>query len=320
MEQKGLALGGFSQGFFCGTKKGFFLVLLTAIVSGTSIFANSFAVEGFNPFAFTFLKNAIVAVFLFSLILLLKDFLAIKKLSKKQVLQLASIGLVGGSVPFLLFFYALSLTTAVNAGFLHKTLFVWASLFAFFFLKEKISKPFIAGALLLLTGNFFLFSISSFGLPEMLILTATLLWAGENTISKHVLKNLSGSIVAFGRMFFGSLFILAFLALSNQLPQAFAFSMPQIQWILITSLFLLAYVFTYYTGLKHLPLHKASALLLLAQPITLFLSFAFLGKTLSLSQTFGLLLTLGGLFLIAGMSFLLKPAKSRGLSLAKQRS
>jgi len=301
-------------------KKGLLLVLLTAIISGTSIFANSFAVQGFNPFVFNFLKNAVVAVFLLSLILLLKEFPALKSLSRKQLGQLAAIGLLGGSVPFLLFFYALQLTTAINAGFLHKTLFIWAALFAFLFLKEKLDKRFTAAAILLLAGNFFLFNISSFGLPEALILLATMLWAAENTLSKNVLKKLSGSIVAFGRMFFGSIFILVFLALTNQAGQLLILSSNQINWVLITSAFLLAFVFTFYSGLKHLPVHKATAILLLGQPITSMLSFAFLGKAVPLQQAFGFLLILAGVFLITGLGFTLYSLKSRGFALAARRN
>ncbi len=305
-------------------RTGFFLVLLTAIISGVSIFANSFAVQGFNPFAFTFLKNAVVAVFLFSIILLLKDFKELKTISRKQAGQLAIIGLIGGSIPFLLFFYALKFTTAINAGFLHKTLFLWASLFALFFLKERLDKKFIFAAFLLLAGNFLLFNISYFGLPEMLILIATMFWAAENTLSKHVLKDLSGSIVAFGRMFFGSIFILAFLAFTGQSALTFVLSMQQIQWLLISSVFLLAFVFTFYSGLKHLPVHKATAVLLLAQPITVFLSFAFLGKEILPIQGFGLLLITAGVFMVFGIGFFLNsiktPAKTKGLSLASKRN
>jgi drug/metabolite transporter (DMT)-like permease len=300
--------------------KGIFLILLTALVSGVSIFANSFAVKGLNPFIFTFLKNAAVAAFLLSIIILIKDFSKLKKLSKKQLMQLASIGLIGGSIPFLLFFYALQSTTAINAGFLHKTLFLWAALFAFLFLKEKISKRFILAALLLLSANFLLFNFSQFGLPEGLILLATVLWAGENALSKHALKNLSGTIVAFGRMFFGSLFILAFLLLSNQATGLFTLSTAQLQWTILTSLFLLAFVFTYYSGLKHLPLHKAASILLLAQPITALLSFAFLGKPLSLEQGFAFLLITAGLFLLFGLGFVLNKYKTRHFSYATERT
>jgi len=299
-----------------GERKGFFLILLTAAVSGFAIFANSFAVRGINPFVFTFLKNVAVAAFLLSIIMLFKEFPALKRLSRSQWAKLAAIGLLGGSIPFLLFFYALQLTTAINAGFLHKTLFLWASLFAIFFLKEKISKRFALAAGLLLAGNFALFSISSFGLPELLILLATLLWAAENTLSKHVLKDLSGTVVAFGRMFFGSLFILAFLFLTNQTSTILSLSLNQLQWVLITSGFLLAFVLSFYSGLKHLPVHKATAVLLLAQPITAFLSLAFLGKAITLQQALGFLLIIAGISLIVGFGFFLHSAKSNGISIA----
>lgn len=297
--------------------KGILLVLLTAVVSGVSIFLNSFAVAGFNPFAFTFLKNALVAVFLFSLILLLKDFSALKSLSRKQWLQLASIGLVGGSIPFLLFFYALKLSTATTAGFLHKTLFIFATILALFFLKERVSKHFIAAALLLFAGNFFLFGPTAFGFPEALVLIATVFWASETVIAKHVLRETFGRVVAFGRMFFGSAFILAFLALSNQLQFAFSLSLVQIQWVLLTSSLLFFYVFSYYSGLKYIPVHKAASILLLAQPITAILSLAFLGKAVSFNQAIGLSLVVAGVFLAIGFSYALSAVKRKGVALAK---
>jgi len=318
-EKRGFSEGTFSQGFF-QEKKGFLLVLLTALVSGVSIFANSFAVKGFDPAAFTFLKNAAVAVFLFSIILLFKELPSLKSLSRNQLGKLAAIGLIGGSIPFLLYFYALKMTTAINAGFLHKTLFIWATVFAILFLKEKVDRKFLAAAVLLLAGNFLIFNISIFGLPELLVLAATMLWAAENTLSKHVLKELSGSTVAFGRMFFGSAFILAFLLITGNTAPVFEMSIAQWQWIALTSVLLLGYVFTFYNGLKHLPVHKATAVLLLAQPITAFLSFAFLGKEISLQQAFGFLLILSGVFLLTGVGFFLNKLKSGGPAIAPRRS
>jgi drug/metabolite transporter (DMT)-like permease len=297
-------------------RKGLLLVFLTALVSGISIFANSFAVQGFNPFVFTFLKNAAVAAFLFSALLLLKELNSLKALSPKNWARLASIGLLGGSVPFLLYFYALKLSTAASAGFFHKTLFFWAAVFAAFFLKEKIDRRFLAAAALLLAGNFLVFGIASFAFPELLILAATVLWAAENTLSKHALKELSGSMVAFGRMFFGSIFILAFLASTGQLSQAFSLSFEQLAWAGATSGFLFFYVLTYYNGLKHIPLHKAASILLLAQPITAFLSFAFLQKPFSLQEAFGFLLIVSGVLLLFSLSQSLNSLKTRVPSIA----
>ena len=297
-------------------RRGILLVLCTALVSGVSIFLNSFAVAGFNPFAFTFLKNALVAVFLFSLILLLKEFSSLKSLSRGQWLKLASIGLIGGSAPFLLFFYALKLSTPATAGFVHKTLFIWATVLALVFLREKISKSFLVGAILLFAGNFLFFGPVSFAFPELLVLAATVLWAAETVLSKHVLKDTQVRVVMFGRMFFGSAFILAFLAFTNQLQFALSLSFSQIQWLLLTSSLLFLFVFTYYSGLKHIPVHKATSILLLAQPVTAILSFAFLGKPVAFNQALGLSLIVAGAILVTGTSLVLSTVKRRGLSLA----
>tara|TARA_Y100000310_G_C20652960_1_gene800476 strand:- start:58 stop:969 length:912 start_codon:yes stop_codon:yes gene_type:complete len=295
--------------------KGLILVLLTALVSGLAIFLNSFAVKGFNPFAFTFMKNAVVAVFLLSLILILKEFQEIKKLSFGQWKQLVAVGLVGGSIPFLLFFYALKLATPTAAGFIHKSLFIWATIFAFIFLKEKVSKQFIAAALMLFAGNFIFFGPITLGFPELLVFAATLLWAAENVLSKHVLKQTIGRIVAFGRMFFGSAFILLFLVATNQL-NVLQVSLPQAQWVLLTSVLLFLFVFTYYSGLKHLSVQKATAILLLGQPITALLSIAFLGKVFSLQQAIGLTLIVFGVFVAIGFSHIFTTIKRRAVIFA----
>ena len=50
-------------------KKGLLLVFLTAVISGFSIFINSYGVKGFDSSVFTFSKNIVVALFLFSIII-----------------------------------------------------------------------------------------------------------------------------------------------------------------------------------------------------------------------------------------------------------
>jgi len=299
--------------------KGYSLVLLTAIVSGFSIFLNSFAVGGIDAVVFTTLKNSLVAVALLSLILLLKDRNIHKILDKRILGKLMLIGLIGGAIPFALFFTALQHSDSVLAGFLHKTLFIWVAIFAVVLLREKLSRKFLAGAALLFAGNLlFIAPGISFSLPLLMILAATIFWALENVISKHALKELSGSMVAFGRMFFGSVFLLAFLAFTGGMPSIAALSFPQLQWILLTSAFLFLYVFTYYNGLKRLPVHKAAAILLLAQPITAILSLAFLGNGIGLAEGLGLLLIVLGAFTVIGFSYFSRLLRLRGVSVARQ--
>lgn len=301
-------------------KKGYSLVLLTALVSGFSIFLNKFAINGIPPILFTALKNSLVAIAIISLVLLLKNRDLHKILDKRVFFTLLLIGFLGGCIPFVLFFTALKLSNSVLAGFVHKTLFLWVAAFAVLFLREKIDRRFIFAAGLLFLGNLLFFSptlILSF--PLLLILLATIFWALENVISKFALNefDLSGSMVALGRMFFGSLFLLVFLFLSNQAPLIFSLSFTQLQWIALSAVFLFLYVFTYYNGLKHLPVHKAASILLLAQPLTALLSTLFLGKTLGLMEAIGLLLIVCGV-IVVGATYFFSFFKSRSVSLAGQ--
>lgn len=275
--------------------KGLLLVLCTGLISGISIFLNKFAVASFDPFQYTFLKNAVVAVLLLAVLLLVAKRDSFSALTRKHWLQLSAIGLLGGSVAFLLYFYALKLTTAVNAGFLHKSLFVFASVFAFFWLKEKPSKFFLLGGLLLLLGNFLVFSgLGNFNSADWLIVVAVVLWALENVFAKRVLKELSGLQVAFGRMFFGSIFILLFLFVTNDLPDLAAVSFVQWEWLAITSMLLFGFVATFYSGLKRVPVSHATAVLSVGQPVTALLSILFSGASFSLPEAAGMVLLLAG--------------------------
>lgn len=257
--------------------KGYFLVFLTAIISGFAIFISKFGVSVINPYIFTWLKNLTVVILLTGLLLALKDWRALKKIKRKQWFLLIIIGLVGGSIPFLLFFKGLSMTSAPLGSFIHKTMFIYVTFLAFFFLKEKIDKRFLLGGFFLILGNFLLLKKLSFTLEPgySLILLATLFWAVENTISKYVLRELPGRIVAWARMFFGAFFIFLFLLGNGQISLIATLNFTQIIWVFITAVFLFGYVMTWYSGLKYIPVSQATVILLFGAPITTLLSFVF---------------------------------------------
>jgi drug/metabolite transporter (DMT)-like permease len=250
------------------------------------------------------MKNIMVAIFLFSLVMIFGQLKELKKLTKKDYWKLLLIGIFGGSIPFILFFKGLQLTSAVNASFLHKTMFVWVSLLALFFLKEKLDKKWIIAAVLLLAGNILLLKIYSlnsfsFGAGEILILLATLFWSIETVISKNALKDLSPRIVALGRMFFGSFIVLAYNAFTGEIKNIFNVSLISFSWILITSLFLLMYVSFWYTGLKHTEASTATSILLIGSVVTIVLSAIFLQKIISISEIIGMILLAAGTFIIS---------------------
>ena len=282
-------------------KKGLLLVLLTAVISGFAIFINQFGVSIINPYIFTGLKNITVAVLVCCLLFTMKDRRILRGLSKKYWGLLLAIGLIGGSIPFLLFFKGLSLTTGVQGAFMHKTMFIYVAVLAALFLKEKISKKLLFGGLLLLLGNAFLlkFIPHSLGKGDLLILLAVLFWAVENTISKYTLRELPSRVVIWGRMFFGSIFILIFLVATGQIGLIGTLNISQMAWVVVTAIILLGYVITWYTGLKYVPVSVAAPILLLGAPITTLLSFIYTGA-IGWKQVLGIGLALGGIVVILG--------------------
>lgn len=257
--------------------KGYWLVLGTAFISGISIFINKFGVSMSSPDIFVFLKSVIVAIFLTALLVAFKDYKLLKSLTKKNWSLLFLIGLVGGSVPFLLFFKGLSITDAAGASFIQKSMFVWILILAGIFLKEKITWKYLTAGLLLMLGSGLLLKISSIHLDQgsLLVFLATLFWAVENVISKYTLQNLPPRLVMWGRMFFGSLLILLFLAFTGQTAALMQLSAEQIGWSLITGVLLIGYVMTWYTGLKYIKVSEAAIILMLGSPITTLLTTIF---------------------------------------------
>jgi drug/metabolite transporter (DMT)-like permease len=139
----------------------------------------------------------------------------------------------------------------------------------------------------------------SFGWGDMLILAAVLFWSAENILAKYILKNLSGNMVAFGRMFFGAILIFVYLVLSGQSAQLLSLSWLQFGWIAITAALLLGYTLTWYNGLKFMPVSVATTILLAGLPITTLLSAINAGQ-ISARNLYSGALILSGLILIMG--------------------
>jgi drug/metabolite transporter (DMT)-like permease len=284
--------------------KGILLILSTAVISGLAVFVSKFGVSVVNPYIFTGWKNIIVAVLAIAWIIAFRDWRALKTLAQKKWLMLILVGLIGGSIPFLLFFKGLSLTTAAQGSFIHKTMFIYVAILAAIFLKEKISRGFLAAGLLMILGNILLLGLipHRFGWGDGLILMATLLWAGESVLSKYLLTDLPARIVVWARMFFGSVFIVLFWLLTDQFALALALDLAQIGWILATSVLLFGYAATWYSGLKYVKVSEAAAILLLGSSITTLLSLFFLGEHLLVGQAIGIILTLAAAVFIFKLS------------------
>ena len=294
-------------------RKGVVFALIAALISGVSVFVNASAVKLSDPFAYTVVKNLGALVFIFSSLFLIKERKSLILLPSSKILSLIAIGLIGGSVPFLMFFYGLSLGGAVVSSFIYRSLFIFAAVFGYFVLKETPSRNDLIAGFAILIGNSFLISGSLiFGMGQMLVLGATILWALEYTISRKVMSDVPPKIVMFARMFFGSLILLPYLLITN--PQSlFSLNSTIFSWLIITSLLLFGFIHFWYNSIKHLPILRASIILSLGGIISASLDVLFLHKSLSVFEAFGLLLILGGVILSVSLSNLVEL-----LSLASQ--
>lgn len=280
-------------------KKGIYFALTTALISGISIFASKIFVAKMDPIVYTTLKNGLVAIILTLIILTPKFKSKIKTLTKKDWSKLVLIGIVGGSIPFALFFTGLKMTESVNAALIHKTLFIWVAALAIPFLKEKLNVYQAIGYVLILLGV-----VAGSGLTfsgdrgEQLIFLATILWAVENVIAKVTLKHIPSEIVAWARMSFGLIVLLGIVAFQGHLSSLVTLTTEQITSLVIATILLTGYVLTWYKALKYAPATVVSSILVLSTPITALLSGAFSVQVLPSGFETGTLLTILGIVVI----------------------
>lgn len=273
------------------------LALVTAVISGTNNFLAKIAVTAVkDPIVFTTLKNAIVALFLVGIILALKKIREIRSLGKKQIIKLLAVGVIGGSLPFALFFMGLARTDAINASLIHKTLFVWVLLLGIPLLKERLTKLQWLGVAAIFGANLMVGGFKGFryNAGELMILGATILWAVESIIAKVTLRDLSSALVAGARMVIGSLILFAFVFWRKDASAVYALNFQQWMWTILTSALLLGYVLTWYTALKYAPATYIATLLVPATLVTNVLSAVFVTHAFSGLQVVNSLLFAAG--------------------------
>jgi len=250
---------------------GVLLAVATALISGVSIFVNGLAVKQLpDPAVYTTLKNAIAALVLAGLALTTIRPSEIRTVPAGAWGRLALIGLIGGSVPFLLFFGGLAQASAPSAAFIHKTLFIWVAILAVPFLGERLGLAQLGALAVLLVGQALILTPAgvTWGTGETMIAAATLLWAVETIVARRVLRTVPAAIVGAARLGFGLVVLVGYLVATGSLAAVAALSAVQWGWILLTGLFLSGYVGTWFAALRRAPASLVTAILVLGAPMT----------------------------------------------------
>jgi drug/metabolite transporter (DMT)-like permease len=281
---------------------GIALAFVTALISGVAVYVNAHAVKHFgDATVYTTAKNAVAGALLLALAapLLGRPQGERRLRTRPQVAGLLAIAVVGGSVPFVLFFEGLARAEATQAAFIHKTLVVWVALLAVPLLHERLGPAHVGAIALLLAGQWWLAGDAGmvvFGTGELMIFAATLLWAVEVVLVKALVSSLDPRLLASARMALGTVLLLGWLGVTGSLGDLFALSAYQWSWALLTGLLLSGYVATWYLALARAQAIDVTAVLVFGAVVTAVLSRAADGVAVELD---GLALVTAGAILIA---------------------
>jgi drug/metabolite transporter (DMT)-like permease len=264
----------------------------TALVSGVSVFLNATAVRSVgDPVLFTTLKNGVAALILVALALALvpRPVATVAALGTRTKLGLLALGVVGGSIPFVLFFTGLASASAPAAAVIHKTMFAWVALLAVVLLRERLGLLQLGALGVLLVSQLLIQPPDgiSWTSGETMIAIATGLWAVEVIIAKRVLRGVPSPIGAVARMGIGLVLLVAYLTWTGGLAKLGGLGMEQWAWVLGTGLLLSAYVATWYAALRRAPATAVTAVLTVAAPITAALQLVANGQVPATGATIG---------------------------------
>lgn len=257
---------------------GIALAFATAAISGFAVFVNSYAVKRFDDATvYTTAKNGVAGLLLLGLALAALAPAAGRRdpvrapRSWRSWGAILAVAVVGGSVPFVLFFEGLSRASATQAAFIHKTLVVWVAILAVPLLRERLGPAHLAAIGLLLAGQAAIVGEAgtvTFGEGEAMILAATLLWAVEVVLVKHLLGSFASPILAAGRLGLGTVLLVGYVALSSRLGDLAAIGSEQWGWAALTGLLLAGYVATWYAALDRAQAVDVTAVLVFGAVVT----------------------------------------------------
>ncbi len=257
-----------------GTRAGVALAFGTALVSGVSIWVNAMGVKQVPDAAvYTTAKNLVAGVVLLLALVAAGSSRAMASLDRRSAAGLAIIAVVGGSIPFVLFFSGLAMASAPSATFIHKTLFVWVALLAVPLLGERLGWIQLAALAVLLGGQALIAPPSGvrWGTGETLIAAATALWSVEVVVARRLLlrgRGVDAAVLGVARMGLGAVLLVGYLGVSGRLPALLALGPVQWAWVGLTGLLLAAYVGTWFAALQRAPATVVTSVLVGGAVIT----------------------------------------------------
>jgi drug/metabolite transporter (DMT)-like permease len=290
---------------------------VTAVVSGVSIFVNSYGVRAVpQATVYTTAKNLVAAVLLAALALGWRAHLRtrapwarrqdrpevrptagrLRDAGLARLAGLAYIGVFGGGVAFVMFFEGLARTAPEPAAFLHDTMVVWVAMMALPALRERLGPWNLAAIVLLLAGQVLVSGGIGHlvaGEGDLLVLGATLLWSVEAVVARRLLAGTSPGTLAAVRMGTGVVVLLGFTAATGGLGRLLALRGDQVGWAIVSGALLAAYVGSWMVALSRSRALDVTSVLVGSVVVTALLGYAS-GHPVKVEPLLGLVLVVLG--------------------------
>ena len=280
------------------TAWGVALALTTALISGVSVWLNGRTIKLFDdPTLLAAVRNGIVGLVLVAVALGTGRLGELRSLGRRQGLALLAIGVIGGGIPFALFFNGLALSTSPAAALIHKTLFLWVAVLGAVVLGERLGLAQLVALGVLLAGTLLLAPAGQLGtgIGEAMIVVATLCWAVEVVVVRRLLVGgMSPSLAAAARMGIGSVALFVIVVATGGLGGLAAWGPNQWLIVALTAALLTGYVATWYGALQRASASLVTSVLVVGAVVTAALQAATTGTAPSPTAVAGNVLLLAG--------------------------
>jgi drug/metabolite transporter (DMT)-like permease len=279
--------------------------LLAVVFWGLSFVATKAALREVSPITLITTRFALGVALLLSLL----RARSIPLLPPREAWRaLALMGLVGVFVHQILQSFALTMTGAINAGWLIGLTPLWSAALSAWLLRERFPAAKVAGLVLGFAGAALVVTrgqpiAAGLSVPstrgDLLILASTLNWAVYTVLGQTELKRLGATRATAGALLFGWLMLLPLFVVRAGWREYAGLSLGGWGAVLFLGIACsgLGYLF-WYGALEKVPTSAVSALLYLEPLVTLAAGVALLGEVVHLTTIGGGLMVLAGVFLV----------------------
>jgi drug/metabolite transporter (DMT)-like permease len=282
---------------------GYLFAVINAIVSGVAVYVSSLGVGLFtDPVLFTSLKNGVVgALLLIPLLASARQRGRFRGLRRSEWVWLVVVALVGGSVPYALYFTGLKSTTPVTGALGDHLQFALVVVLAVALLKERLTATMWAGMAALLAGVLLSANLGllAWNGGTVLILISTVLFSIEWVIVRYLLQaRLRPLTVMTAKMTLGSAMLFGYLAIRGGLDPIAHLSPKQWFYAVGTGGLLLVFTASIFIAIHVVRVSAVMAIGAAAPLVTIALQLA-TGHRVGLSASdLGLLLILGAVVVL----------------------